>query len=200
MKASTTTEPSTASDAIVTVPNIISFARLATVPFFLWLWFQGSREVAVVVYGIGAWTDFLDGYIARRTGAVSELGKLLDPLADRVFIVALAIALVGGGTLPWWLAAAVIGRDVVILSLYPLVQRRGVPKIAVNFIGKSATAALLIGLTWLALSETDFGWADIGDEVGIAFVMIGAVLYWVAGAMYARAAIAGMRSGKETTV
>ena len=196
----TRAEPSVASDAIVTVPNIISFARLATVPVFLWLWFAGSREVAVVVYGVGASTDFLDGYIARRTKAVSELGKLLDPLADRVFIVALAVALVGGGTLPWWLATAVIGRDVVILSLYPLVQRRGVPKIAVNFTGKSATAALLIGLTWLALSETDFGWAGIGDEIGTAFVMLGAVLYWVAGAMYANVALAGMKAGKEKTV
>lgn len=199
MKASTTTEP-VASTAILTIPNIISFARLATVPFFLWLWFAGSREVAVVVYAIGAFTDFLDGFIARRTNSVSELGKLLDPLADRVFIVALAIALVGGGTLPWGLAVAIIGRDVVILSLYPLVQRRGVPKIAVNFAGKSATAALLFGLTWLALSETDLGWADIGDEVGIAFVVLGAVLYWVAGAMYARIALAGMNKESETVV
>ena len=200
MKASTTTEPPSASTAILTVPNVISFARLATVPFFLWLWFAGSREVAVVVYAIGAWTDFLDGFIARRTDSVSELGKLLDPLADRVFIVALAIALVGGGTLPWPLAVAVIARDVVILSLYPLVQKRGVPKIAVNFVGKSATAALLFGLTWLALSETEFGWAGIGDEVGIAFVILGAVLYWIAGGMYARVAIAGMRNGDGTVV
>ena len=199
MKASTTAEP-VASSAILTIPNVISFARLATVPFFLWLWFAGSREVAVVVYAIGAWSDFLDGFIARRTDSVSELGKLLDPLADRVFIVALAIALVGGGTLPWWLAVAIIGRDVVILSLYPLVQKRGVPKIAVNFVGKSATAALLFGLTWLALSETDFGWADIGDEVGIAFVTFGAVLYWVAGAMYARIALADMKRENETVV
>ena len=200
MKASTTTEAPSASTAILTVPNIISFARLATVPFFLWLWFAGSREVAVVIYAVGASTDFLDGFIARRTGSVSELGKLLDPLADRVFIVALAVALVGGGTLPWPLAVAVIARDVVILSLYPLVQKRGVPKIEVNFVGKSATAALLFGLTWLALSETEFGWAGIGDEVGIAFVTLGAVLYWVAGGLYARVAIAGMKDGDGAVV
>ena len=200
MKGSTDAEGSDASTAILTVPNLISFARLATVPFFLWLWFAGSREVAVVVYGIGASTDFLDGFIARRTGQVSELGKLLDPLADRIFILALAIALVGGGTLPWPLALAVIGRDVAILSLYPLVQKRGVPKIAVNFTGKSATAALLFGLTWLALSETSFGWADIGDEVGIAFVILGAVLYWIAAGMYARVAFAPAPDGKEQVI
>ena len=196
----TTTDPSSASDAVLTVPNVISFVRLLTVPFFLWLWFAGDREIGVVVYGVGASTDFLDGFIARRTGQVSELGKLLDPLADRIFILALAVALVGGGVLPWPLAVAVIGRDVILLSLYPLVQKRGVPKIAVNFVGKSATAALFFGLTWLALSETDFGWADIGDEVGIAFVVLGAVLYWVAGAMYARIALTGLRDGKEAVV
>ena len=199
MKPSTATE-APASSAVATIPNLISFARLATVPFFRWLWFAGSREIAVVVYGVGASTDFLDGFIARRTGSVSELGKLLDPLADRVFIVALAVALVGGGTLPWPVALAVIGRDVVILSLYPLVQKRGVPKIAVNFVGKSATAALFFGLTWLALSETSFGWADIGDEVGLAFVILGAVLYWIAGGLYAREALAAMRGPGEPLV
>ena len=197
MKASTTGEGSPASSAIRTVPNFISFARLATVPVFLWLWFEGSKEVAAVVYAVGASTDFLDGYIARRTGQISELGKLLDPLADRIFILALAVALVGEGALPWPLALVVIGRDVAILSLYPLVQKRGVPKIAVNFTGKSATAALFVGLTWLALSETDFGVAEIGDEIGIAFVIFGAVLYWIAAAMYARVAFANVAEGKE---
>ena len=173
---------------MLTVPNVISALRLATVPVFLWLWFAPAREVAVIVYGVGASTDFLDGYIARRTNSISELGKLLDPLADRVFIVALAVALVAGGALPWPLALAIVGRDIVILSLYPLVQRGGRPKIEVNFVGKSATAALFFGLTWLALSETDYGWAEFSDDVGIAFVVLGAVLYWIAGGMYARRA------------
>src|SRR5688500_7709916 len=142
MTASTATS-ATVSTKVLTIPNIISFVRLATVPLFLWLWFSDEREAAVIVYALGATTDFLDGYIARRTDSVSELGKLLDPLADRVFIVALALALVGSGALPWPLALAVIARDILILSLYPMVQRRGVPKIEVNFVGKSATAALL---------------------------------------------------------
>ncbi len=197
MEPSTTAEDAPASTAILTLPNVISFARLATVPFFLWLWFGGSKEVAVVVYAVGATTDFVDGFIARRTGSISELGKLLDPLADRVFILALALALVGDGSLPWPLALAVIGRDVAILSLYPLVQRRGVPKIAVNLVGKSATAALFFGLTWLALSQTDYFGADVGEEVGLAGILVGAVLYWIAGVMYARLAIAGLTKGKQ---
>lgn len=195
MEASTRTEGSPASTRILTIPNLISFARLLTVPVFLWLWFAGSTDVAVVVYAAGAGTDFLDGFIARRTGQVSEVGKLLDPLADRVFIVALAVALLMATppALPWLLAVAVIGRDVVILSFYPLVQRGSRPKIEVNFIGKSATAALFFGLTCLAISETSFSWAEIGADLGIAFVTLGAVLYWIAGAMYARVAFGRVR-------
>ena len=198
MEGSTLTEGSPASTRIITIPNLISFARLLTVPVFLWFWFSDERNIAVAIYAAGAWTDFLDGYIARHTGAVSELGKLLDPFADRVFIVALAVALVVAGALPWPLAAAVIGRDVLILSLYPFVQGGSRPKIEVNLVGKTATAALFFGLTCLALSETDLTWADIGDELGIAFVALGAVLYWVAGAMYARIVFRRTEEAGET--
>jgi cardiolipin synthase len=174
---------------IFSIPNVLSFLRLSSVPVFLWLWFADNREGAVILYGIGASTDFFDGAIARATNSVTELGKVLDPLADRIFIVALAVALVGSGALPWALALAVVARDLLVLSLFPILARRGVPRLEVNFTGKTATACLLVGLTWLAISETSFGWADIGDEVGLIFVIAGAVLYWVAGAMYAREAV-----------
>jgi cardiolipin synthase (CMP-forming) len=174
------------TNRVLTVPNALSAIRLATVPIFLYLFVSGREEAAVILYGAGAWTDFFDGYIARRLGQESELGRLLDPLADRIFIVALALALVAVGALPWWLTAAIVARDVVLLSLWPLVERRGVGRIRVNFTGKTATASLLFGLTWLALSETEFGWASFSDEVGTVFVVAGAALYYVSAGMYAR--------------
>ena len=182
------------SNRVLTVPNALSAIRLATVPVFLYLFISGREEAAVIVYGAGAWTDFFDGYIARRLGQESELGRLLDPLADRIFIVALALALVAVGALPWWLTAVIVARDVVLLSLWPLFERRGVGRIRVNFIGKTATASLLFGLTWLALSETDFGWASFSDEIGIVFVVAGAVLYYVSAGMYARDAYSKIRA------
>src|SRR5688572_30562156 len=145
---------------ILTIPNVLSGLRLASVPVFLWLWLDGMRDAAVILYAAGAWTDFFDGYIARRTNSVTELGKLLDPLADRVLIVALTIALVAADVLPWWLAVVVIGRDVLVLVAWPFLESRGVPRIAVNRIGKTATASLLLGLTLLALSETTLEWVD----------------------------------------
>src|ERR671918_764728 len=102
MDTPSVTSPRTTSDGrLLTIPNLLSFGRLATVPVFVWLFVSGREDAAVILYAVAAWTDFFDGFIARRTHSVTELGKLLDPLADRVFIVALALALVARGTLAW---------------------------------------------------------------------------------------------------
>src|SRR5919106_1769508 len=98
---SVTNGRTTSQGRLLTIPNLLSFGRLATVPVFVWLFVSGRENAAVIVYAVAAWTDFFDGFIARRTHSVTELGKLLDPLADRVFIVALALALVARGTLAW---------------------------------------------------------------------------------------------------
>jgi cardiolipin synthase len=186
--------PAPATSAILTLPNVISLVRLASVPVFVWLFVSGREDAAVILYGVGASTDWLDGYIARRTGAVSELGKLLDPLADRIFIVALVVALVARDTLPLWLAVVIVARDVIVLSAFPLLDRRHLARIPVNFIGKSATAALLFGLTWLAVSETSLGIDDLARGIGMTFTILGAILYWVAGAMYGREALKRVRT------
>lgn len=187
-------ESSAASTAILTLPNVISLVRLASVPIFIWLFVSGREDLAVILYGVGASTDWLDGYIARRTGSVSELGKLLDPLADRVFIVALAVALVARGTLPLWIAVVIVARDAIVLSAFPLLDRRHLARIPVNFIGKCATAALLFGLTWLAVSETSLDIEDLASGIGMTVTILGAVLYWVAGAMYGREALTRVRA------
>jgi len=182
-----------ATNRVLTVPNALSALRLATVPVFLFLFVTGREEAAVIVYGAGAWTDFFDGYIARRLGQETELGKLLDPLADRIFIVALSLALVAVGALPWWLTIAIVARDLLLLGIWPFFERRGVGRIAVNFTGKTATASLLFGLTWLALSETDFAWASFSDVVGMVFVIAGTILYYASAGMYARVALSRLR-------
>ena len=171
-----------------TVPNVLSILRLLSVPVFVWLFVTGHENAAVILYAVGAWSDFFDGLIARKFDQVSEIGKLLDPLADRILIVALVVALVAREALPLWLAIAIVARDVLLLSVFPFLERKKVPRIAVNFTGKSATAALLAGLTLLAWSETTFPGNAVSDEIGSAFTLLGAVLYWVAAVMYAGAA------------
>jgi cardiolipin synthase (CMP-forming) len=182
---------------IATVPNILSLLRLASVPFFVWLFVAGQEEAAVFLYAVGAWTDFFDGYIARRTGAITELGKLLDPLADRVFILTLAITLLVTDALSLWLAVVIISREILVFLLWPVLERRGLARIPVNFTGKSATAALLFGLTALAWSETTWSLQQSADELGFLFVLFGAALSWLATGLYAReiARLVRMRSG-----
>jgi cardiolipin synthase len=182
------------SDRVLTIPNVLSFARLASVPVFVWLFVSGRENAGWLLYAVGAWSDFFDGYIARKTNQVTELGKILDPVADRVLIVALAVALVERNVLPLALAIAVIARDVLIVAAAPLLERRGMQRLAVNFVGKTATACLLMGLSLLAYSETTFIGANKGDDIGIWFTVIGAVLYWVAAGLYARAAARSLRT------
>jgi cardiolipin synthase (CMP-forming) len=169
-----------------TIPNVLSLLRLCAVPVFVWLFVTGREEAAVMVYAVGASSDFLDGYIARRMGSVTEVGKLLDPLADRIFIAALAVALVVSDALPVWLAVAVVARDILVLVAWPALESRGLARIPVNFTGKCATASLLFGLTLLAWSETSWPLRAGADDVGITFTIVGAALYWIAGALYVR--------------
>jgi cardiolipin synthase (CMP-forming) len=174
------------SRRLLTVPNVLSGLRLATVPIFVTLFISGRTNDAVILYGCAAWTDFFDGLIARRLRQESELGKLLDPLADRIFILALAVMLVARGALALWLATIIIGRDVLVLLAYPLIERRGIPRIPVNLVGKTATALLLFGLTWLAVSETTVSFDEAARTIGSGLTSAGAALYWVATVMYAR--------------
>jgi cardiolipin synthase (CMP-forming) len=181
----------------LTVPNLLSGLRLATVPIFVGLFISGHTNAAVILYGCAAWTDFFDGWIARRLGQVSDLGKLLDPLADRVFILALTVMLVIKGTLVWWVAAAIIVRDLLVLGVYPLLERRGLERIPVNLVGKMATALLLFGLTWLAVSATTVSWHRGAHSIGFGLVLVGVCLYWVATFMYGRDVLERLRSSQS---
>ncbi len=143
----------------------------------------------MVLCAAGATSDFFDGYIARRTDSVASWASSCDPLADRIFIAALLIALVVRRTLPWWVAVFIVGRDLLVLSFFPYLERKKVERIAVNRVGKTATAALLMGLTLLAVSETDLAAAAAADAAGFLLTLVGGTLYWAAAYLYGREAI-----------
>jgi cardiolipin synthase (CMP-forming) len=189
-------EPPTAppGHGFATLPNLLSALRLASVPVFVWLFLSGRENGAVVLFAVAAATDFFDGYLARRTDSVTRLGQVLDPLADRVFVVALAVALVAEGTLWWWLALSIVARDALVLGLFPVLERKGVERLEVNFAGKTATACLLFGLVWLSFTHTTFFLGDAGREGGITFTVAGAVLYWVAAVQYGMEAARRLRT------
>lgn len=173
-------------DRIVTVPNLISFVRILLIPVFVALLLHHGTEAAgLLLLGAVVSTDWIDGYIARRTGSVSNLGKLLDPVADRLAIAAALITLVVRHAFPLWAALLVLVRDGLILVVGSiLLVRRGV-RIDVRIIGKRATFALMCGFPLIAWGNFGLWRHDVALPVGWILYTIGVVLYYVAAGLYA---------------
>ena len=175
------------SAAVWTVPNALSVLRLVGVPVFLYLALGPEADGwAILVLIFGGVTDYLDGKLARAWGQTSRIGQLLDPLADRLYIVAVVVALVLRGVLPLWIALVLAARDVLLVALVPLLRTRGITVLPVHFLGKAATFNLLYAFPLLLLSDGDGLAADIARPLGWSFAVWGVALYWWAGLLYAR--------------
>jgi cardiolipin synthase (CMP-forming) len=177
-----TDPPSPARDRIWTIPNGLSVLRLFGVPLFLWLALGPKADGwAVVVLMVAGFTDYLDGRIARRFNLTSRLGELLDPAADRLYILATLVALTVRGILPIWLAAILIGRDLLLAPTIPLLSRHGYGPLPVHFLGKAATLNLLYAFPLLLLSVDDNWFGHLVRPLAWAFTGWGAALYlWAA--------------------
>jgi cardiolipin synthase (CMP-forming) len=176
-------------DRIVTWPNALSAARLAGVPVFLWL-VLGPRTteadlIAAGILGAAGLSDWLDGKLARMLNQTSRLGQLLDPAADRLFIAATIVALAVRGIIPWWLFAAIAGREVcVAIALLVLKQRTPYSALQVSFVGKTATLCLMYGFPLLFLGAHSGTPAEVVRVFGWAFAIWGTALYWWAAMLY----------------
>ncbi len=181
-------EPQMASmDRIVTVPNALSAVRLLGVPLFLYwvLWTHQDGRAILLLMAAGA-TDYFDGKIARSFGQSSRLGQLLDPAADRLYILATLLALVARSGLPLWWALVLIGRDLVLVATLPVLKRHGHGPLPVHFLGKAATFNLLYAFPMLlaALPDRDDLLSTVFRPLGWAFTAWGSVLYLLAGVLY----------------
>jgi cardiolipin synthase len=175
------------SDRVWTVPNALSVVRLAGIPLFLYLVLGPHQDGwAIIVLMLAGATDYLDGKIARRYGQFSRLGQLLDPAADRLYILATLVALVARDGLPLWWAVALIGRDVILAGFLPVLRRHGYGPLPVHFLGKAATFCLLFAFPMLlaSLPGTDDLLATVCRPLGWAFAAWGSTLYWWAGVLY----------------
>ena len=187
---------------IWTIPNAISMARLLGVPVFLWL-VLGPRTSTADWWAVGlliasSASDWLDGKIARALDQQSRLGQLLDPAADRLYIVATVVALAVRGIIPWWLVAVLGAREVLLAGMLWLLRRRGWGALQVSFVGKAATACLLYAFPLLFLGAHATSYAETARVAGWAFAIWGTALYWCAGLLYiaqARALLAAEPPG-----
>jgi cardiolipin synthase len=169
-----------------TIPNLLSAARLLGVPLFLWLVLGPEADGwALVVLMVSGATDYADGYLARKLNQTTVLGQILDPVADRLYILAVVVGLALRDIIPWWLAISLPLRDALMWGLVPLLRTRGYSSLPVHFLGKAATFNLLYAFPLLLLGDGDGLVARLAEVFGWAFAFWGVGLYWWAGILYA---------------
>lgn len=178
-----------------TVPNLLSFGRLVATPALVWLILTGHTNWATGVLGLVGVSDYLDGQIARRTNSVTELGVILDPVSDRILVMAMLVAMMiargpDGRFLPLWLGAPVLFRDLALSVVFLFLARRGFGSPKVKRVGKTATFALLFALPALVLG-------GVLRPVGLVVFGVGAVLYFLAAYRYALDVQAFLASQRE---
>ncbi|MBO3085617.1 CDP-alcohol phosphatidyltransferase family protein [Cellulomonas sp. zg-ZUI188] len=169
---------------VLTVPNLISFARLLLVPVFALLLARGQDGWALAVLAGSGASDWLDGVLARRMGQVSRLGQMLDPAADRLFIVVTLVALALREIVPWWLLGVLALRDVVLAVMLVVLARAGYAPLPVHLAGKAGTFALLYAFPLLLLAEWDSWLGTVAGVAGWAFALWGVALYWFSAVLY----------------
>ena len=183
------------TDRVWTLPNVLSFLRLAGAPVVLWLIVGPQADgLAVLVLALGGLTDWLDGYLARAWHQTSRIGQMLDPIADRLYILAVLIGLALREIVPWWLVVLVVGRDVFVPLLVPVLKTRGYSSLPVHFVGKVATFSLLYAFPLVLLGSGQDGWQQLALVLGWAFAIWGTVLYWYAGGLYLAQTVRLLRS------
>ncbi len=154
-------------------------------PIFLWLLLGPEWDVAaIVVLMVAGITDYLDGMLARRLGQTSKLGTLLDPLADRLYIISTLVAFVLRDVIPLWLAVVILGRDLILGLCLPLLRYYRYPPLQVHYLGKAATFNLLYAFPLLLLAVGDGAVAAVAAPLAYAFTTWGVGLYVWSGLLY----------------
>ncbi len=155
-----------------TVANVVTVLRLLLIPFFFSVLLSDRSDLlAFILFASAASTDFLDGMIARRTGTVTAIGKVIDPLVDRLLIASGVLGLYLIGRLPLWLVGVLVARDVYLLWGAYRLERHG-ERMPVTYLGKLTTMVLLVGFSLLIL-----GWPQI--EFAEREVLLGEPVVWL---------------------
>ncbi len=189
-------------DSILTVPNLITAVRLLCIPVFLWLLFaRENRAAAAVLLGALGATDWVDGFVARRYGQVSELGKVLDPVADRLLLATAVISIVIDGSLPLVVAVLALVRESIVAVAALVLAAMGARRIDVTLVGKAGTFCLLTSFPLFLGAASTLSWAEVAEVLAWAFVVPGLVLSYLSLATYvplARQALAHPQVGSTS--
>lgn len=170
---------------VLTLPNLVTLVRLACLPVFLWLLFGQEDRAAAgwLLAALGA-TDWVDGYLARHLGQTSELGKVLDPVADRLLFFVGAGGILIDGSVPAWFAVVVLVREALVGGTTVVLAALGARRIDVTWWGKAGTFGLMVAFPLFLASHADLSWSGVADELawlagipGLALSLYAAVTY-----------------------
>ncbi len=189
----------TGEDRILTVPNLITTVRLLAIPVFVWLLFaRDNRAAAAVLLAVLGATDWVDGFVARRYDQVTEVGKILDPVADRLLLAVAVVSILIDGSVPLFVAVAALVRESVVALAAVGLAALGARRIDVTLVGKAGTFCLLTSFPLFLAAASTFSWAEGAEVAAWAFVVPGLVLGYVSLAGYlplARKALAEREVG-----
>jgi cardiolipin synthase len=171
---------------VLTIPNVLSVIRLILVPVFLYLLLvRHAYGPSVAILMFGGVSDWADGKIARLVAnQSSRLGELLDPLVDRIYMVAVPVGLALAGVVPWWVVAILLGRDAALAATLPVLRSRGITALPVSYVGKAATFSLMLGFPLVLLGQWDALWSKVIGACGWGFVIWGIGMYLWAAVLY----------------
>jgi cardiolipin synthase len=187
-------------DRILTVPNLITLVRLACIPVFLWLLFGAHRQTAAaILLGVLGATDWVDGHVARRFHQVSTLGKVLDPVADRVLVGTSVIAIIVYGAVPVWFGVATVAREAVVSVAVLVLASLGAKRIDVLWVGKAGTFALMFSYPAFLLGHGTAHWQTPIRDIAWVSGIIGLVLAWIAAGSYIPVARKALAEGRQAT-
>lgn len=170
---------------MLTIPNALTFLRFLGIPLFLYLALNLQADGwAILVLAVGGATDYFDGKLARAWGQTSRFGEIADPTIDRLYILAVLVALFLRDAIPLWLIALLLGRDLILglLSIWLAATKQ--PLIEVTYLGKAATFNLLYAFPFLLLALSESWVGNVAFVLGWAFAVWGTALYLVTGASY----------------
>jgi cardiolipin synthase (CMP-forming) len=190
-------EPEPDLDRILTIPNVISLIRLSCLPLFLYLLFGRENRAAAawLLAGLGA-TDWIDGYIARRFDQVSTVGKVLDPVADRLLFFVGVIGILIDGSVPVLVAGLVIFREAAISIATVTLAALGARRIDVTWVGKAGTFGLMVAFPLFLASESTLGWRDTAEVLAWIAAVPGLVLSYYSLVTYVPLARAALAEGR----
>ncbi|HUR48696.1 MAG TPA: CDP-alcohol phosphatidyltransferase family protein [Acidimicrobiales bacterium] len=182
-----------------TLPNLISLARIAGSPVFAYVLLVGhERHAAAWMLGVLGATDWLDGWLARRLGTVTDLGKVLDPVADRVLIVVAAVAVLVDGAFPLWLGIVVLVREALVSIGVLALALLGAKRIDVLWVGKAGTFALMLSVPMFLVAAADLSWSGIARVIAWGSAAVAVVLGWWAAAGYVPLAASALRDRRTS--